>query len=86
MNNQQQAKKDDTPSITITTDIDEKLNSNDIRNDIKKCKRMIRRAEYKIKIYQRKLDFMNKQTNKETSLLEKGLRLLNLNNPLARKI
>ena len=66
--------------------IDDELSISDIQTDIRQCQRMIRRSEYKITLYQRKLEGERLQSHKQRSLLEKGLSLLNLNRHSGREV
>tara|TARA_B100000131_G_scaffold317974_1_gene360947 strand:+ start:923 stop:1174 length:252 start_codon:yes stop_codon:yes gene_type:complete len=63
--------------------LESELNTNeltitDIKNDIKKCNRMIKRATYKSMLYKRKLATITRMPNDKTSLIQKGLSLLNI--------
>ena len=67
-----------TNTIKIQTDIDETLTLNDIKNDLSKCKRMIKRTDQKIKSYQLKLKIERHLKTPSKSLFQKGLALFNL--------
>ena len=64
--------------ILLASDIDPTLSINDIKNDIKKCERMIKRSSHKISLYNRKLDSLRNGTDTSPSLIEKGLQLFNI--------
>tara|TARA_Y200000002_G_scaffold321311_1_gene281430 strand:+ start:197 stop:448 length:252 start_codon:yes stop_codon:yes gene_type:complete len=81
-----QKKEENKPSIVVETDIDQELNIHDIRNDIIKCERLIKRSEYKIKLYKRKLNIARYFGSDKKSLIEKGLELLNLKKNLETKV
>ena len=81
-----QKKEENKPSIVVETDIDQELNINDIRNDIIKCERLIKRSEYKIRLYKRKLNIARYFGSEKKSLIEKGLELLNLKKNLETKV
>ena len=65
-------------SINLITQSDQELNSADILSDIAKCKRLIRRSEFKIKIYNRKLNLARYFGTEKKTLIDKGLELFNL--------
>ena len=67
-----------TNTISVETEIDENLTIADIKNDIVKCQRLIRRSDYKIRLYKRKLNIASYFNNQKKSLIEKGLELFNL--------
>ena len=65
-------------NIIIETEIDEKLTINDIKKDLEKCKKMIRRADDKIRLYQRKITQLQKNDIKTKNLVKKGLSFFNI--------
>ena len=66
-------------NIICESDIDPTLTSTDIKKDIAKLNHMIKRASYKINMYQNQLECHHKQTTKkDLSLVKKGLSLFNL--------
>ena len=73
------------PSIYVETEIDEELNLHDIKNDIIKCEQLIKRSEYKIRLYKRKLKIARYFNSDKKSLIDKGLELLNLKKSLNTK-
>lgn len=81
-----QNKPEKKPSIYVETDIDQELNSHDIKNDIIKCERLIRRSEYKIRLYKRKLNIARYFGSDKKSLIDKGLELLNLKKNIQSKV
>ena len=76
MSKQQNEQKNTT--IQVETDIDERLTIHDIKNDLAKCNRMIKRTEHRIKSYKLKLKFERFNSTPDKTLLQKGLALFNL--------
>ena len=76
----------DTSSIYIESESDQELNIHDIQNDIVKCKRLIRRSEYKLRLYKRKLKLAQYFKSDKKSIIEKGLELFNLKNKIQSKV
>ena len=70
--------KEKSSEIQVYTEIDESLNIHDIKNDIVKCERLIRRSEYKIRLYKRKLNIARYFSQEKKSLINKGLELFKL--------
>lgn len=73
-------------TIHIETEIDETLTLEDIKNDLTKCNRMIKRADQKIKKYKLKLNIERHSSPKEKNLLQKGLELFNLTSKWSSKV
>ena len=65
-------------SVNVSSTPDHSLNRDDIQRDIKECNRLIKRAEYKIRLYERKLTSLGSSTPKTASLIQRGLRFFNL--------
>ncbi len=76
-----------TYNILLESELENnQLTIEDIKNDIKRCKRMINRAKYKTILYKRKLHIINHIPNNETSLIKKGLSLFNITKKYSKTI
>ena len=68
--------KEKSSEIQVYTEIDESLNIHDIKNDIVKCERLIRRSEYKIRLYKRKLNIARYFSQEKKITYKQRLRII----------
>ena len=76
----------DNPKFNIETDIDEELTLDDIKKDIAKINKMLKRTDNRINVYQNQLKLLLQGSKRDKSLLEKGLEFFKLKKKINTKV
>ncbi len=74
----QSKKSNKQNDLILESELPQNLCAKEIQRDIKHLSRMIKRADYKIELYKRKIKEETTSTKKTKSLVQKGLSFFNL--------